>query len=513
MTRLPGSAGHVPLDDVTDEQPVDVPRLLAALRRAWWLIALIVVPLTGAVLVLSLVLPKTYEGTTRLVLQNDATALGDAGGETVDRRLATIQTLVTSRDILRAASEQLDGETLKTLEDKVTASVDGTASIVDIRAVDNDPDGAAEIANTVADTFLTEQRGAERRRFVQTRRELQAALDRLEGRPGSDVEVAGLRQRLSELSIAEVAATDELELAEAATAPERQSSPLPLQNTLLAFFAATFLAVLAVLGREAVIPRLTGPRELTKLTGLLPLVVLPRTRWRRRQRQAADAFQSLAASVRLQLSDSQRVVVVTSAHRGEGRSTVAEGLATALAEGGVPTLLVAADLRRPTLHERMGAPQAPGLAEVLNALEHDAGNDAADVIRSAVHEPRPEPLGTLRVLPSGNPSRHPASLLSGSGLAMLFDGLAHSRYRFVIVEGAPLIGPIDGQLIARAADAVLVVCRLDRLSPAEATELGDVLTLVETPALGAVVIGAAAARYSLGASPPATRDEAIVGRP
>src|SRR5919108_6142474 len=498
MTQVPGP---VPGDAIED-QPVDVPRFVAALRRAWWLIALIVVPLTGAVLILSLILPKTYDATARLVVEDSSGALDNGDGETVTRRLATIQTLVTSRDVLTRAAEELPGETADTLEDKVSATVDDQASIVDLHASDNDPAGAAAIANRVAETFLADRRGAERDRFARARRDLQAALDRLSGTPNSEVEAPAIRQRLSELSVAEVTSAGELELAEAARPPKSASSPLPLQNTLFAFFAATFLAILAVLGREAIAPRISGPRELSRLTGLLPLVVLPAPRWGRRPRNATEAYQTLAASLRLQVSEAQRVIVVTSAHRGEGRTTVAEGLARALGDGGVPTLLVAGDLRRPTLHERLGVPPTPGLAEVLGALEHSGGgDDTAEGIRAAGHAP--ESGGALRGLPGGSTSQHPASLLSGAGLGLLFDALGRSKYRFVIVEGAPLIGPIDGQLLARWADAVLVVCRLDRLSPDDATELAEMLARVDAPPLGAVVIGGASASYALGASTPA----------
>jgi succinoglycan biosynthesis transport protein ExoP len=502
VTQAPGTLAAPPADVAYDE-PVDVPRFLAAVRRGWWLIALIVIPFTGAVLVLSLVLPKTYDATARLVVQDDGGALAGGDNDAMTRRLATIQSLLTSREVLTSAAEDLPRETAETLEDKVSASVDDVASIVDIQATDGDAAGAAAIANGVADTFVEQRRGRERERFAAARRDLQAALDRLGGEPGTSVERAALRQRLSELSVAEVAAGDELEIAEAARPADAPSSPRPLENTLFALFASTFLAVLAIVGREALAPRLSGPRELSRLTGLVPLVVLPAARWRPRPRQAAEAYQTLAADVRLH-SDAQRVIVVTSAHREEERSTVAEGLARALADGGVPTLLVAADLRRPRLHQRLGIPQAPGLAEVLSALEHSGGDDAAEVIRAAVHAPRPDAGGRLRVLPSGSASLHPATLLSGEALGALFDALRSSKYRFVIVEGAPLTGPIDGQLLARGADAVLVVCRLDRLSPSEATELAELLARIDTPALGAVVIGGTAASYALGA-PTAAR--------
>jgi polysaccharide biosynthesis transport protein len=506
VSQIPG-----PVADADYDEPVDVPRFLAALRRAWWLVVLIVVPFTGVVLALSLVLPKTYDATARLVVQAEGGALAGTDNEAITRQLATIQTLLTSREVLDAAAEGLPRETADTLEEKVEASVDDVASIVDVRASDGDALGAAAIANRVADTFIADQRGRERERFQQARGDLEAAIERLRATPGASAEVAALRQRLSELSVAEVAAGEQIEVAEAARPAEEPSSPRPLENTLFALFASTFLAIIAVIGREALAPRLSGPRELSRLTGLVPLVVLPAARWRPRPRHAAEAYHTLAADVRVQLTAEERVIVVTSAYREEERSSVAEGLARALADGGAPTLLVAADLRRPRLHERLGIPQAPGLAEVLSALERNDGDDALEVIRAAVHAPRPDSDGRLRVLPSGSPSLHPATLLSGDALGVLFDGLSRSRYRFVVVEGAPLMGPIDGQLLARGADAVLVVCRLDRLSPGDATELADVLARSDAPTLGAVVIGGAAASYSLAATTRARPRSGVPG--
>ena len=74
----------------------------------------------------------------------------------------------------------------------MTACVDDAASIVDVQATDGDPEGAAAIANGVAETFLAERRGAERQRFAQARRELEAALERLGGSPATSQEQAAL---------------------------------------------------------------------------------------------------------------------------------------------------------------------------------------------------------------------------------------------------------------------------------------------------------------------------------
>jgi Mrp family chromosome partitioning ATPase len=276
-----------------------------------------------------------------------------------------------------------------------------------------------------------------------------------------------------------------------------------LQNTLFAFFAASFIAVLAALGRDLLAPRVRSPRELATLTGLTPLVVLPATRRRgRRVDQATEAYQALAASLRVQLSRSQRVVLITSPTASEDRSGVAVGLGRALSSSDVPTLLVSADLRRPGLHKRLGVPQAPGLGDVLETLERGGNESPAELVRAVTRAHEHPSRGELRGLPSGDPVQHPAAILSGDSLGVMFEELSRSEYRYVIVEGPPLLGPIDGQLVARWVDAVLVVCRLDRLWPGDAAELGEVLARLEAPVLGSVVIGGARVRYSLPAWTP-----------
>jgi Mrp family chromosome partitioning ATPase len=487
---------------VGDEQPTDVSRYLWAIRRGGWLIALIVIPLTATVLVLSLVLPQSYSATASLVIEERGSVLAPSDADSATRRLATMRTLLTSRDVLARAARELPGETPDTLEDKVTAAVDDVASIIEVKASDGDPAGAAAIANQVVRTFLDLRRAAERRRFTEARDSLELALERARTARGSAEEVRALRERLSELSVSEVAAGDELQIGQAATTPEGPDSPQPLENTLFALFAALFVAVLAALARDLLAPRVNSPRELATLTGLTPLVVLPATRGRRRVTQATEAYQALAASLRVQLSETQRIVLITSPTRNEDRSGVALGLGRALATSDVPTLLVSADLRQPGLHKQLGVAQAPGLGDVLETLDRGGGESAAELVRAVTRAHEHPSRGELRGLPSGDPGQHPAAVLSGDSLGVMFEELSRSEYRYIVVEGPPLLGPIDGQLVSRWVDAVLVVCRLDRLWPGDAAELGEVLARLEAPVLGSVVIGGTRVRYSLPAWTP-----------
>ena len=139
------------------DQPVETGRYLDALRRSKLLIALIVLPLAAVVLLVSLLLPRTYQATAKIVLESSSDPLQTRDVDSVERRLATIDALLTTRETRLRAARRLPGETAATLEGKVASSVDPRADIINIVATDDTAKGAARIANTVATTFLAQQ--------------------------------------------------------------------------------------------------------------------------------------------------------------------------------------------------------------------------------------------------------------------------------------------------------------------------------------------------------------------
>jgi capsular exopolysaccharide synthesis family protein len=485
------------------DQPVDVTRYLGALRRGAWLIALIVVPLTLVVLTVSLTLPKTYRATAKIVKADTGGVFGSGDVETVKRRLATLETLLVTPEVLDRATRRLPGESADTLEGKVESSVDGNSNILNIVGSDDEARGAASIANAVANAFLSIQQEDERRQRARTRSQLRDALRQARARPNSAAEVRLIQQRLNELTVTEASAGQELQLAQAARPPAAASSPRPVQNTIFALFAAAFLAVLAALARDQLMPRVGGTRELSRLTGLPALAAVPPPRRSQGGAQTVpageaddEAYDGLRAALEFRLpAGSQHVLLVTSALPGEGKSTVTAGLGRALALAGHRTLLVSANLRRPTLDELFGFGEVPGLANVLNAYHRNGQTGAGALIERTVR-PVPAALGPaeLQVLPSGSESASPVRLLSTGALVTFFDQLGRSDYDYVLVDGPPLLDLIDGQLLAQWVDGMLVVSSLDRLTPQAAVELHELLEHVEAKALGIVVVGRRAPR-------------------
>jgi capsular exopolysaccharide synthesis family protein len=488
-----------PAPALTPDQPVETGRYLDALRRSKLLIALIVVPLVGVVVGVSLMLPKTYRATAKIVFDSTADPLASSDASSVQERLATFEALLRTRDTRASAAKELPGETAASLEGKVAASVDQRANIVDIVASDDSAEGAARIANAVATAFLAEQHRVEAQRLNRARATLERALDQLASRKGlqAETERAAIRERLTDLNVSAAESGSELSLAEAAEPPAAAFSPRPVRNAVFAFFAALFLAALVVLARAQLKPRVSGAREMSRLLDLPVLAEVPYVRrplGHRPQTLSSaeyEAYQTLQASLRRRLpATSQRTVLVTSALHGEGKTEVTAALGLVLSQALHRTWLVSADMRTPKLHELFDVAQTPGFSEVLAGAQN--GGSAGIFELSAARTG----AGLLHVLASGVTPADPAQLLASDALDGFFEEIQASEYDYVLLDGPPLLGLVDSQLLAQRVDGVLIVCRPDRQTPETALALRELLERLEVEPLGVVIVGARASSHS-----------------
>ncbi|HEY8192735.1 MAG TPA: CpsD/CapB family tyrosine-protein kinase [Gaiellaceae bacterium] len=481
------------------DQPVETGRYLDALRRSKLLIALIVLPLAAVVLLVSLLLPKTYQATAKIVLESSSDPLQTRDVNSTERRLATIDALLTTRETRRRAARRIPGETAATLEGKVASSVNPTADIISLVATDDTARGAARIANAVATTFLAQQQRAEQRRLNRARAELRRALGLLEGKTGLQVatERTAIRERLTELNVSAAGSGAELALAEAAQPPSAAFSPRPIRNAAFALFAALFIAALVVLARAQLKPRVSGARELSRLLELPVLAEVPYVRRPMGHRPQTlssveyEAYQTLQASLRRRLpATSQRTVLVTSALHGEGKTEVTAALGLVLSQSMHRTWLVSADMRWPKLHELFDVDQTPGLSEVLVGARNGGSSEIFQLSAARTGS------GLLHVLASGSTPPDPAQLLASDALDGFFEEIKESEYDYVLLDGPPLLGLVDSQVLAQRVDGVLIVCRPDRQTPETAFALRELLERLEVEPLGVVIVGARASSHS-----------------
>jgi capsular exopolysaccharide synthesis family protein len=158
---------------------------------------------------------------------------------------------------------------------------------------------------------------------------------------------------------------------------------------------------------------------------------------------AAEAYRTLRTNLRfLSIERPLETILVTSALASEGKSTTAANLAVALAEGGTQTILVSADLRRPSLHKFFDIPDSGGIVAAL---------EGTVPVEGALRQTK---IPNLRLLPAGGRPPNPTEILASSRFGELLESLA-SISDLVLIDAPPALGLADASALASKVDGVL----------------------------------------------------------
>jgi capsular exopolysaccharide synthesis family protein len=171
-----------------------------------------------------------------------------------------------------------------------------------------------------------------------------------------------------------------------------------------------------------------------------------------------------------------RVILVTSAERGEGKTSLAGHLAASLSRSWRKTLLIDGDLRNPAAHKLFNLPGEPGFSEALRA---DADFDAAVL---------PSPLSRLWLLPAGRCDAHAVQALAQDTLGSAVEQFKE-QYDFLVLDAGPVLSAADTLLLAQHADAVLLAVRKDVSRVPTVQAARERLKAVGINVFGAVVVG------------------------
>ena len=268
-------------------------------------------------------------------------------------------------------------------------------------------------------------------------------------------------------------------------APEagKKISPNPPQNILLGAIAGIFVGGALAFGREAIDNVVRTSDELKKRVALPLLGVIPEMRAReldvlltptdreqhRTPMSSLNQGQSFRDAVDLiyktiQLSSPQPFssLMVTSALAGEGKTTLAIGLAMSAARSQKRVLLLDANLRHPSLHKLLNLSNEQGLSAHLQSTRTSGGRRLKPVSLLLA--------GTsIDVLPAGAVPEDPVKLLSSLQMQQLLT-YAQSSYDLVILDAPVISGLADGLQLASLCGGVVMVSRLDRITQADLTE-------------------------------------------
>ncbi len=173
---------------------------------------------------------------------------------------------------------------------------------------------------------------------------------------------------------------------------------------------------------------------------------------------------------------SYRVVLVTSAVSGEGKTSLSSHLAISLARSGQRTLLIDGDLRQPMLHRLYDQPQEPGLSELVR-----------DEVAAAVSI-KPTAIDNLWIIPAGCYDEQVLAVLSQPRSRIIFDQL-REQFDFIIVDSAPVLPVADTLLLSQHVDAALFSVLRDVSQIPKVQTAYQRIASLEVPILGAVVSG------------------------
>ena len=298
-----------------------------------------------------------------------------------------------------------------------------------------------------------------------------------------NAQVIALETKMREAEIFAQARTESIKAMDKARAPEEPLKPRLKLNLVLGAFVGMLLGVTFAVAKnyfkdtylrlEEAVRQLDALPESPSFLGVLPSIKkrstyrLPLMVHDAPNSRTAEAFRVLQAKLPfLNPGASVKTILVTSATRGEGKSTISSNLAVALAQRGNRVLLIDADMRRPSQHNTFPKEQLaqveegtelpvphirkPGLSEALIHLNSENGYD---VLHATVkHTGIPD----LYLIPSGTVPPNPIELLNSEMMTEWLE-LAKSEYDVIVIDSPPVRAVADPMILANIVDAIVYV--------------------------------------------------------
>ena len=292
-----------------------------------------------------------------------------------------------------------------------------------------------------------------------------------------------LLQRTKETGISGELKASNIRVVDAAEVPAVPFLPRRQQDLTTAAFSGLVLALGLVFLFEYLDSRIKSPQELraqlnVPFLGMVPSIDVRTSGTLLHEGvppNFAEAIRGVRTNVLFSSADEgTRIVAVTSAGPGEGKSMFSSNLAVSLAQAGQRVLHVDADMRRPRVHAIFDLTQEPGLS---NLLVGDC-KPSESIRKTAVQN--------LCVLPAGMIPPNPAELLGSKRCDEFFASLRQS-FDWVILDSPPVLAVADASILANTASGVVFVVGADQTSRQAARAALEQLEAVQAHIIGAVL--------------------------
>jgi capsular exopolysaccharide synthesis family protein len=416
-------------------------RYVVIAKRWAWLVILGVVICGGLTFIVSKLMHPVYTASAILMLDVSG---GSSPAENTTAAL-TLQTsfspLVTNAKVLEPVASKY-GMTLAQLNSMVKVTpVSNTVNIeVDVSA--GDPNTAANIANAIGSSF-------------------QQYMNNLEG------------------------GTVQVNIVQAVP-PANPSRPQPTQDAMFGALAGLGLSIALIVLFEWIDDRLAGPEDVRTLLSLDPLTVIPELSAQQRTKNAEDT-PALAEGCRIlcaNLNMAQaihpfKMVMVTSALAGEGKSTIAANIASFLAMSGKRVLLVDADMRHPVLDQHFQLDNRKGLSSAFLEPWPQVQMEL---------DGKPTEIPSLRVLTTGVLPSNPPELLQSHLAHQLFNHFRNAQqFDYIIFDTPPLLPVADAQILAAYIQTTVLVVDASKTSRKMLRQARQTLSRTSTRVIGVAI--------------------------
>ncbi|OGC01873.1 hypothetical protein A2V82_02610 [candidate division KSB1 bacterium RBG_16_48_16] len=330
-----------------------------------------------------------------------------------------------------------------------------------------------------------------------------------------------LSQRREEARISEAEKLGNMRVIDRAELPRSPIYPKKRLNLAIGMVLGLTMGLGLAFFMETLDVSIKTPDEVEKKTGLTILGSIPNLKSRAREtvaeeyedrsyrepsRQlityaapaspASEAYRTLRTNLQFSnLAENFRIVLLTSSGPREGKSTTVANLAVATAQMGLRTLVIDADLRKPTIHRFFGLHREPGLANILSYFFHKSQfrsfngvvvreddediesskgpmgqasvkakktvQDIASLDLALSEAVQPTNIRGLDVLTCGELPSNPSEMLASETMKDLLV-LVKERYDFVIIDAPPVIAVTDAAVLAPIVDGVALVLESGR---------------------------------------------------
>jgi capsular exopolysaccharide synthesis family protein len=458
--------------------------------------------------------PPIFQTSTVLVIGSAVYEPNPSGGELgMAQQLATYYADIAQRDVVR--SETMEALGLTWLPQYTVATVPNS-QILEISVTDTDPQRAQAVANELANQLIKQSpsnpdlQEQQHQQFILQQialleTQIEDTLDEIaqkEAELGSlnsarqisqtQAEITTLQQKLTTLQTNYAGLVTASSGQNANSMSVIQPAPLPVRpigpNRMMVVLMSLAIALLVSAGAAYLIEFLDdtirNSDDVSKHLELPVIGLIPEMDHNGESKSdllirdvksmEAEAFRALRMNVDfLQLHTPIKSLLVASVGKTEGKSMISSNLALALARSCKETLLLDADLRRPSLHKYVNLPNDLGLS---NLFLNDAPVEDFIVGTEQEH---------LEVMTTGATPPNPGDLISSKKMDDILSALK-AQYDIVVVDGPPVM-VTDATILSSKVDAVLLVIGAGRTRRSEAATAVKQLERAGARVIGAVM--------------------------